>query len=296
MRFLPLIFIAFYCFPSLAQDSLKVQPLPRSTEFNLGIERHSHISNIGHATGITIGVIQPIGKRFSLQANSFLAPLTQLDPSKARVSELVEHDKTVRVPSCLVSSLTGTWSPIITRKNAIGKKGLKLRQNSWGIRAGYFFNQLTIPDWGFRKEFFQRDTTAIGEPMYTFGFRSHALSAGLELVSIKKTTKKTIITRYHVDFLQSVSFQYVGYTHLVDGTYIPYSSPKNGPNLQLAGMRLGYQYTHFRKGHWGGFYSIEAFWKPIYPYYANRDFAYPRGGEKLRTSAVSVRIGVVYRL
>ncbi|GEM_PF-2089099 len=296
MRFLPLILIALQSFPSFAQDSINVQPYARSTEFHVGIERHTHLSSVAHATGLTIGIIQPLGNRFSLRADSFLAPIVELDPSKQELADFVDNNKTVRVPSCLISSLTCTWSPIITHKNSFGKRGLKQRQNSWGIRAGYFYNQLTLPSWSFGIDYYQRDTTAVGEPAYTFGFRSHSLSAGLELVSIKKTVKKTIITRYHVDFLQSVSFQYVGYTHLVDGTYIPYTSPKNGPNLQLAGMRLGYEYTHFRKGHWGGFYSIEVFWKPIYSYHANRDFAYTRGGEKILPFAVSARIGVIYTI
>ena len=312
MRISLLIFFASLCIPSFAQDSINGKQLSRSTEFNLGVEYHTHFSNSCHATGITLGILQRLGRRFSVHAQTFLTPIIKLDPCKTRLVEhYMKNAVTTSPPSYSISSLTVAWSPFSTSTLSTGKNGeeqrnrslelragyfYNLRNRSLELRAGYFYNQLTYSTFRPGIDYYQVDTASLGEPRYNFGFRSHALSIGVAFVSTKKTSKKTVVSRFHADLLQNIYFQYTSFKRQIDGTYTTYSSPDNGSNLQLAGMRFGYQYSHFRKGHWGGFYSLEAFWKPHLVHHAKSIYYPPRGSERLYPIAASVRVGVVYRL
>lgn len=297
MRISLLIFFASFCIPLFAQDLIKGKQLSRSTEFNLGVEHHTHIYNKSRATGVTLGILQPIGRRFSVHVQTFLTPFVQLDPCKTRLVEYhMKNAVTTSPPSYSISSLTFVWSPLTSSTISAGKNGPEQRDRNLGIRAGYFYNQLTYSTFYPGIDFYQVDTTSLGEPRYNFGFRSHALSVGVAFVATKKTSKKTVISRFHADLLQNIYFQYTSFKRQMNRTYTTYTSPENGSNIQLAGMRFGYQYSHFRKGHWGGFYSLEAFWKPKLIHRSNSLYYPPRGSEWLYPIAVSLRVGVVYRL
>ncbi len=296
MRHLPFIIFAVLHAPSFAQDTTKSTPIPLSTEFNLGIEHHTHIYNKSRATGVTLGILQPIGRRFSVHVQTFLTPIIKLDPCKSRLLDIMNDGTTTETPSYSISSLTVAWSPFSTSTLSTGKHGEEQRNCSLEIRAGYFYNQLTYSTFFMGIDYYQVDTTSLGEPRYNFGFRSHALSVGVAFVAAKKNSKKTVISRFHADLLQNIYFQYTSFKRQIDGTYTTYTSPENGSNIQLAGMRFGYQYSHFRKGHWGGFYSLEAFWKPRLIHRPKTIYYPPRGSERLYPIAVSVRVGVVYRL
>jgi hypothetical protein len=295
MRHAFFILIAFFHLNGIAQDSIALKPIPRQTEVTIAAERHTHLLNTAHATGINIGISQPIGEHFALQAQSFLTPVISWDPSKRILSSLVGNDQNVRTPSYNVSSLTIVWSPITGSNVSEGKRGQKQRDYSFGIRGGYFYHQLTYPC--FRDlAYLQTDTTAIGEAKYIFGMQTHALSVGLEFIKTKQTAKKTVSSTFYADFLYGVHFQYIGYTHNADGSYSAYSPDINRYPIIRKGARVGFKYTHFRKGHWGGFCALEAFWKPMLGYYPRSPFLILRGGERLWPGAISARVGVVYRV
>ncbi|ASS49469.1 MAG: hypothetical protein A3D31_02880 [Candidatus Fluviicola riflensis] len=294
MRIAFIILITCCQFDLAAQDSITIQPLPRYTEFTGSLEHHTHFLSTAHATGINIGICQPLGTHFSVRAQSFLTPIKSFDASKAAISSTV-NDNNVRTPSYNISSLTVVWTPFTGSNLSTGKRGQKQRDYTFGIRGGYFYNQLSYPSFN-TIDYYQTDTTAIGEPRYILGTRSHALSAGLEFSITKKTAEKIVNMSYYADFLYGVHFSYVGYTQHNDGSYEAYSPEVGDYKINRKGVRIGFKYTHFRQGHWGGFCAVEAFWKPMLSYYAKSSYFIPRGGERLSPGAVSARVGVVYRI
>jgi len=294
MRCALIILLSGLSFISIAQDSPVLKPIRKHTEITGGVEYHTHLLSTAHASGINIGVSQPLGNRFAIQAQGFFVPSTRFDPSKRILASLV-NDQTVQTPSYNISSLTIVWSPFTSSNISEGKRGQKQSDYSFGIRGGYFYHQLTYPC--FRDlAYLQTDTTSIGEAKYIFGMQSHALSAGLEFVKTKQTAKKTVSSTFYADFLYGVYFQYLGYTHNADGSYSAYSPAINRYPVIRKGARVGFKYTHFRKGHWGGFCALEAFYKPLLDYSATQPFMYVRGGEHLRPLSLSARVGMAYRL
>jgi hypothetical protein len=295
MRCALIILLSGLHFSSIAQDSLVLKPIRKQTEITAGLEYHTHLSNTAYATGINLGIQHPFGKYFSIQAQSFLVPFNSWDPSILAIKTLVNQDKNVRTPHYNITTLTAIWSPFTTTNIKNGKRGVKQRQYTFGVRGGYFYNQLTYRSF-YEIAYHQTDTTAISEARYIFGTKSHALSIGLEFVKTKQTVKKTVSSTFYADFLYGVHFRYIGYTHNADSSFSAYSPSNTGYENYLKGVRIGFNYTHFRKGHWGGFCALETFWKPMLSYYPRSPFLILRGGERLWPGAISARVGVVYRV
>ena len=295
MRHAFLIVIASLHLNGIAQDSIAWKPIPRQTEVTVAAEYHTHLSNTAYATGLNLSIQYPFGKHFSIQAQSFLVPFNSWDPSILAIKTLVNQDKNVRTPHYNITTLTAVWSPFTVRNTKNGKRGLKQRQYTFGARGGYFYHQLTYRSF-YEIAYHQTDTTATGEARYIFGTKSHALSIGMEFVKTKQTVKKTVSSTFYADFLYGVHFRYIGYMHNADSSYSAYSPSNKGYQNYLKGVRIGFKYSHFRKGHWGGFFALEGFWKPMLSYYPRSPFLILRGGERLWPGAVSARIGVVYRI
>lgn len=163
--------------------------------------------------------------------------------------------------------------------------------NNFGVRLGYQYMQFGSQN----GDYWQVDTSAIGEKVIISGFKNYSLVIGAQYIfeKYKKKNNNTISRISHqvfIDYLMGMTFLLEG--NLVQGNQASTTNITNNFPSNHSGINIGYSFSHSLAKKLSFNAGLSFTWSPFIDYTPNSLYYIERGGTTLDQLFSNVKIGL----